>query len=119
MDPGQAVAGSNTDGSNVEVAYAELSMSRLVTQNAPRLVITRHADGGEVVNIPSSTTCSCSKATFTPRCRLREFLDRESEWSMLFFLTGGDNEGNGATWLKTHIVVNDWIVRLNDIDMTE
>lgn len=116
---GQAVAGTNTDGSNVEVAYAELSMSRLVTQNAPCLVITRHADGGEVVNIPLINYLLLLKSDLYAKMPAQEFLDRESEWSMLFFLTGGDNDGNGATWLKTHIVVNDWIVRLNDIDMTE
>lgn len=41
----------------------------------------------------------------------QEFLDRESDWSMVFFL----DDSNNQEWIRTHIVVNDWVVRLNDI----
>ena len=40
----------------------------------------------------------------------QEFLDRENNWSLIFFL---DNNHN---WIRTHIVVNDWIVRINDAE---
>ena len=39
----------------------------------------------------------------------QEFLDRESEWSMLFFLDADH------VWLKTEIKINDWVVRVNEI----
>ncbi len=41
----------------------------------------------------------------------QEFLDRENNWSLIFFL---DNNHN---WIRTHIVVNDWIVRINDAEL--
>ena len=41
----------------------------------------------------------------------QEFLDRESDWSLIFFL---DQDGN---WLRTQIVINDWVVRLNDMEL--
>lgn len=41
---------------------------------------------------------------------LQEFLDRESRWDMIFFL-----DRNHA-WLETQIIVNDWVVRINDIE---
>ena len=41
----------------------------------------------------------------------QEFLDRESEWSLFFFL---DEDG---AWIKTYIKINDWTVRLNDSEM--
>ena len=40
----------------------------------------------------------------------QEFLDRESDWSMLFLLNEND------VWHKTEIIVNDWTVRVNDIE---
>ncbi len=40
----------------------------------------------------------------------QEYLDRQSRWNMLFFLD------RDHLWLKTNIVVNDWRVRINDID---
>ena len=39
----------------------------------------------------------------------QEFLDRESEWSMIFFLS------SNLAWIKTYININDWTVRINDI----
>ena len=41
----------------------------------------------------------------------QEFLDRRSEWSMLFFLD------EDHTWLKTKIKINDWTVRINDAEI--
>ncbi|WP_301747670.1 FimB/Mfa2 family fimbrial subunit, partial [uncultured Duncaniella sp.] len=41
----------------------------------------------------------------------QEFLDRESRWKMVFFL----DEGN--TWINTQIVINDWVVRINDTEL--
>ena len=85
---GQRTVGVTEEGDKkVTVAYAELSTSRLVAGNHPRLTITRNSDGDQ------------------------EFLDRESNWSLIFFLD--DNH----TWIRTHIVVNDWIVRINDTEL--
>ena len=40
----------------------------------------------------------------------QEFLDRESRWNMILFLSGG-------RWVDTRIVINDWIVRLNNAEL--
>ena len=37
----------------------------------------------------------------------QEFLDRVSEWSLVFFLDSGNR------WYNARIIVNDWVVRLN------
>ncbi len=39
----------------------------------------------------------------------QEYLDREHHWDVILFLRGG-------RWVDTHIVVNDWDVRINIID---
>ena len=39
----------------------------------------------------------------------QEYLDRENHWDIILFL-------NGGRWIDTHIRVNDWDVRINDIN---
>ncbi len=41
----------------------------------------------------------------------QEFLDRQSEWSVVFFLSGD------MSWIKTVIKINDWTVRINDSEL--
>ena len=41
----------------------------------------------------------------------QEFLDRESEWSLVFFLDSNNR------WYNTRIIVNDWVVRINNSEM--
>lgn len=40
----------------------------------------------------------------------QEFLDREHRWNMILFLEHG-------RWIDTHIVINDWIVRINHAEL--
>lgn len=108
---GNASPGALPDGSESTVAWAELSISRLVTSNAPRLNITRRSDGYHIVDIPLNNYLLLLKSEAYKEMPLQEYLDRESRWNMIFFL-----DRNHA-WIETHIVINDWVVRLNDIDI--
>lgn len=108
---GQASTGLMEDGKEVIEAYAEFSISRLMIKNSPKLVIRRKADGGEVVNIPLNNYLLLFKSEFHKEMDAQEFLDRESEWSMLFFLDADH------TWAKTKIKINDWTVRINDMEI--
>ena len=49
---GQATTGVLDNGQEVKVGYAELSTSRLMTRNSPRLTIRRKDDGAAIVEIP-------------------------------------------------------------------
>lgn len=91
------------------VAYAELSISRLVKGNPTTLLITRKSDGVEVVRIPLINLLMLYKGERYSSMPAQEFLDRENRWNITFFLTGD------GVWLRTRIVVNDWIVRINNI----
>lgn len=106
---GNASPGDLPDGESASVAYAEISFPRLVTYNAPRLVISHKEDGRKVVDIPLNNYLLLLKSEQFASMGAQEFLDRESRWSMLFFLSE-NNE-----WIRTQIVINDWIVRINDI----
>lgn len=109
---GERKTGVTEEGeTEVQVAYAELSTSRLTTGNHPRLVIKRNTDGEEVVNIPLNQYLLLLKSDRFSSMGSQEFLDRESDWSLIFFL-----DKNGE-WIRTHIVINDWIVRINDAEM--
>ena len=94
----------------VEVAYAELSTSRLMTKNAPRLVVKRRADSRIVIDFPLN---KCLLLMRSDRYEMgdQEYLDRESRWTLFFFLQSDD------TWLNTRIVVNDWVVRINNVEL--
>ena len=108
---GNASPGDLPDGTPASVCWAEMSFSRLVTGNEPHLVITRRSDGYQVIDIPLINYLGLMKSEAYESMPLQEFLDRESRWDMIFFL-----DRNHA-WLKTQIIVNDWVVRLNDIDV--
>ncbi len=80
---------------------------------APRLRVTRADSGTPVIDIPLIPYLNLFLDTATQQHRgigLQEFLDRQSRWQMFFFL----NENDG--WANALIQVNDWTVRINDID---
>lgn len=108
----ETVGESGGEDTQVTVAYAELSTSRLITGNHPRLLITASEDGREIVNIPLNDYLLLLKSDLYADMPDQEFLDRESEWSLIFFLD--DNN----VWLQTVIVINDWVVRLNNIPLS-
>ncbi len=112
---GETVAGILGDGENegepVVVAYSEFSTSRLMTKNSPKLVIKLKKDGKEIVNIPLNDYLLLLKSELYAKMKPQEFLDRESVWSIVFFL------GSDMSWIKTHIKINDWIVRINNAEI--
>lgn len=117
----------------LKVAFAEFATSRLHVDNldTARLVVYTHKehneDGSpkEIINIPLITYLLMTKGFgnnwIRPNDVLAErhpdanntdqqFLDRQSNWSLIFFLQRNK-------WVKTHIVVNNWTVRVNDIEL--
>lgn len=128
---GEANVGLNPSGSTTQVAYAELSTSRLVYRHAPigapmrapngteggassvaspLLRISNAASGTVVVEIPLINYLVLAKSEAHADMSPQEFLDRISEWNLTFFL---DEKG---MWIDAYIKVNDWVVRKNDID---
>lgn len=107
---GNATPGELPDDSEASVAWAEMSFSRLAVGTSPRLQITNKETGNKVIDIPLNNYLLLLKSQQFASMGDQEFLDRESRWSMIFFLA----ENN--YWLKTTIVINDWIVRINDAE---
>ncbi|MCM1483349.1 MAG: FimB/Mfa2 family fimbrial subunit [Muribaculaceae bacterium] len=105
---GTSSPGLLPDGSESKVAYAEFSFGRLVTSNTPTLLITRRSDGSDVVNIPLINYLALLKSESLHQMSTQEYLDRESRWSMIFFLD------RHWKWIYVQIQVNDWVVRINN-----
>lgn len=109
---GQRTVGDGEEGTGkVTVAYAEFSTSRLTVGNHPRLVIANNETGEDVLNIPLNDYLLLLKSDRYAEMGDQEYLDRESEWSMIFFLD------EAHLWVNTQIIINDWVVRLNNITM--
>lgn len=111
---GQASTGTTEGDGGIEkevvTAFAELSTSRLMVHNSPRLIIKRNDLGTDIVNIPLNNYLLLLKSMQYADMGSQEFLDRESDWSLVFFLD------TKHAWIDTHIIINDWIVRFSDWD---
>lgn len=106
---GNSDAGLLPDDQPATVAWAEFSVPRLMEGSDAVLAVTRVEDGKEVLRIPLVNILLLLKSEHYSKMGDQEFLDRESRWNLTFILT--DN----GLWAGVSIIINDWIVRLNDI----
>lgn len=106
---GNANLGENSTG--VSVAFAEMSLGRLMSDSRARLRVTRRADGHTVVDIPLVDYLLLLKSDLYSQMPAQEYLDRENRWSMIFLL-----DTNGS-WVADQIVINDWIIKLHNVDI--
>lgn len=105
------------EGHPVQVASASFSTSRLFVSNAlsSQLVIsTKDKDGTgekEIIRVPLIDYLLLIRGMNTGWIKDdQEFLDRQSQWSLMFFLQSGK-------YVSTTVKVNSWIVRLNDVSL--
>lgn len=107
---GVVIVGDDVVPEVASVAYAELSTSRLMLKNDPRLIVRRHSDGGTIVDMPLKRYLLLLRSDRYDMGD-QEYLDRESDFVLFFFLRPD------GSWINTRIVVNDWVVRINDAEM--
>lgn len=103
-------AGTTEDDEPSMMAYAEISTSRLMNESESRLEVVRQTDGKKVVSIPLSEVLLLLKSERYSWMGNQEFLDRQSVWNLTFILTGDDY------WTGASIIINNWVVRINNID---
>ena len=92
---------------------ADFNTSRILDGSNARLVVRNASSGREILNINLPWFLSLQaigehRAEWTNQ----EYLDRQDEYSMTFFI-------DGATWMETKIVVNGWVLSLQDIDFSK
>ena len=111
------------DAADVQVAFAELSTSRLIYDSktvwthddgrlyvGPRLRIRSLESGHNAVDIPLNNYLLLTKSEAFAKMPPQEFLDRASRYSLVFFLDR-DNR-----WVRMNIEVGPWTVRVDNID---
>lgn len=109
---GSAEAGSNGASrtiTEVRMAAAELSTSRLMLKRSPTLKVRYRPTGEEIISIPLNNYLLALQGQHFAWAGRQEFLDRKSDWQLFFFLD------DKRTWNKSYIRVDDWIVRINEI----
>lgn len=102
--------GESDGGNNVSAAYAEFSVSRIMSDSRAKLVIYSHKQQETVVDIPLVKYLLLLKSEKYAGLDNQEYLDRESSWNIVFLL-------NDYTWHDVDIVINDWTVRDNNIGL--
>ncbi len=110
-DAGQAGIGPEGNDAAYSAVVAELTVPRLMTTHKPRLTVT-HRESGEVVfSIPLIDYALLVKGFYNRDMDNQEYLDRQDEYNMTFFL----DEGN--RWLDAYIYINSWKVVLQGVDL--
>ena len=102
------------------IAVAQFTTSRLMIPNkttkptSTRLTIKKASDGSTVLSVPLVNYMMMFKHDNTGAglddMDDQEYLDRENTWNFVFFLKDG-------FWIDTHIIINDWEVRMNGTDL--
>lgn len=99
-----------TSGDVEELAYAEISTSRLHLSTEPHLIVRDLRNGGTTtIDLPLLPYLLMTKSESKPWGN-QEYLDRCSSWNMTFFLDAN------RKWANTEIIINGWTVRINDIE---
>lgn len=89
-------------------AIAELTVPRLVKGQETRLTVTNRETGETVFSIPLIDYALLVKGFYNRDMDDQEYLDRQDEYDMVFFLDEGDR------WLDTYIYINSWKVVLQN-----
>lgn len=109
------VAGDDGTVTGVKAVVAEITVGRLVMRDwtvARRPMLTvRKKDGGKVLSIPVIDYALLVKGNYNREMSNQEYLDRQDEYNMTFFL------GPGHKWLSTSVIINSWRVVLDNADL--
>lgn len=104
--PRQTAGGTVTA---INVAIADLSIARLTTGRKTYLTIET-ANGDIAARIPLTDYALLLKDSYDHPMTDQEYLDREDEYALTFFLDERDK------WIGTSIIINSWKLVLDDID---
>ena len=92
---------------SVNVALAELTIGRMQAGQSPVLNIKNRTTGEDVFRIPLADYALLVKGNYRKEMGDQEYLDRQDEYTMTFFLDEGE-------WVSSVILINSWRVVLND-----
>lgn len=104
----------NTTVGDAEInnaVVADLNTSRILYGSNPRLVIRNKNTNQEILNIDLAWFLTLQAiGEHKGEWGNQEYLDRQDEYAMTFFI-------DGETWMKTHIIVNGWVLSLEETEL--
>jgi hypothetical protein len=92
-----------------KAAIAELNMSRIIESNNPKLIISSTENEQEIVNINLPWFFSLTGMESHKDWTAQEYLDRQDEYAITFFLLGN-------SWMQSTIIINGWVINNIEID---
>lgn len=95
---------------STDMATLILLSSVSPSARAPFVSITNKDTGETVLSIPLVKYLLLTEAEGHDMTQ-QEYLDRQDEYNMTFFLD------ENMKWINTSIIINDWVVRFNEMDM--
>lgn len=95
----------------INVAIAELTTARLMKTERPILTITNKETGDKVLSIPLVDYALLVKGYYNREMDDQEYLDRQDEYALTFFLDDGNR------WINSSIIINSWRVVLQNSDL--
>jgi hypothetical protein len=95
---------------SVSVALAELTIGRMRAGDSPVLHIRNRESGEDVFRIPVADFALLVKGNYREDMGDQEYLDRQDEYTMTFFLDEGE-------WVSSVIYINSWRVVLNNTEL--
>ena len=111
VSSGSAEVGTRSATETFGVALAELTTGRLVMGHKPRLHIRNKETSTTVLSVPLLDYALLVKGRYNEAIPDQEYLDRQDDYNMVFFLDKNEN------WANSFIYINSWKVVLQDTDL--
>lgn len=92
-------------------AIAELTVARLITGQNVQMTITNNETGETVFSYPLIDLALLLKSYDNKDMDNQEYLDRQDEYNMVFFLDEGDR------WTSTYIYINSWRITFQQTEL--
>lgn len=105
----------NIEMEGLQIVHAGIHTLRLMEDDDSRLTLIHHPEGERIFSIPFSQYLLLSHQVHAPTMKAQEYLDRQDQHNLIFFLTAtGDSL---KPYICTKMQVNSWIIRLNDAEL--
>lgn len=96
---------------SMSALVAEHTIGRIVPEKGVRLRVKNTDTGEDIINIPFVDYALLVKGNYNRKMDDQEYLDRQDEYNMVFFLD------NGLRWMNQYIYINSWRLVLQDTDL--
>lgn len=105
----------NIEMEGLQIVHAGIHTLRLMEDDDTRLTLIHQPQGERIFCIPLSRYLLLSRQVHVPVMEAQEYLDRQDQYNLIFFLTAtGDSL---KPYICTKMQVNSWIIRLNDVEL--